>query len=72
MLILNSESCLLDKNALVGFIDLMNRVLRNYHDLFVIVFIDDILIYSKSYGDICEPFQDSFTSPQGYPTLCHM
>ncbi|GJS11775.1 putative reverse transcriptase domain-containing protein [Tanacetum coccineum] len=30
------------------FIDLMNRVCRPYHDKFVIVFIDDILIYSKT------------------------
>ena len=29
------------------FIDLMNRVIRNYIDYFVIVFIDDILVYSK-------------------------
>ena len=28
--------------------DLMNRVCRPYLDKFVIVFIDDILIYSKS------------------------
>ena len=31
--------------------DLMNRVFRNYLDSFVIVFIDDILIYSKNEGD---------------------
>jgi len=31
--------------------DLMNRVFRQYLDLFVIVFIDDILIYSRSEGD---------------------
>ena len=30
------------------FIDLMNRVFRDYLDSFVIVFIDDILIYSKN------------------------
>ena len=35
-------------NAPAAFIDLMNRVFRDYLDLFVIVFIDDILIYSKS------------------------
>nr|GEV72898.1 putative reverse transcriptase domain-containing protein [Tanacetum cinerariifolium] len=34
-------------NALVVFIDLMNRVCKPYLDKFVIVFIDDILIYSK-------------------------
>nr|GFB96917.1 putative reverse transcriptase domain-containing protein [Tanacetum cinerariifolium] len=35
-------------NASVVFIDLMNRVCKPYLDKFVIVFIDDILIYSKS------------------------
>ena len=35
-------------NASVDFMDLMNRVFKQYLDLFVIVFIDDILIYSRS------------------------
>ncbi|GJW47841.1 putative reverse transcriptase domain-containing protein [Tanacetum coccineum] len=35
-------------NALVVFMDLMNRVCRPYLDKFVIVFIKDILIYSKT------------------------
>ena len=34
-------------NALVAFMDLMNLVLRLYVDQFVVVFIDDILMYSK-------------------------
>ena len=38
-------------NAPTAFMDLMNRVFRNYLDSFVIVFIDDILIYSKSEDD---------------------
>ncbi|GKC27747.1 putative reverse transcriptase domain-containing protein, partial [Tanacetum coccineum] len=38
-------------NALAIFIDLMNRVCKPYLDKFVIVFIDDILIYSKTKED---------------------
>nr|GEV00411.1 retrotransposon protein, putative, Ty3-gypsy subclass [Tanacetum cinerariifolium] len=35
-------------NALAVFTDLMNRVCKSYLERFLIVFIDDILIYSKS------------------------
>ncbi|KAH0784257.1 hypothetical protein KY290_003855 [Solanum tuberosum] len=38
-------------NAPAAFMDLMNRVFRHYLDMFVIVFIDDILIYSRSEGE---------------------
>jgi hypothetical protein len=34
-------------NALVVFMCLMNGILRNYFDQFFIVFLDDILVYSK-------------------------
>ena len=34
-------------NASTAFIDLMNRVFYPYLDQFVLVFIDDILVYSK-------------------------
>ena len=35
-------------NAQAAFMDLMNRVFRPCVDQFVVVFIDDILVYSKS------------------------
>jgi hypothetical protein len=35
-------------NALVYFMNLMNKVFMEYLDRFIVVFIDDILIYSKS------------------------
>ena len=35
-------------NAPAAFMDLMSRVFKNYLDKFVIIFVDDILIYSKS------------------------
>ena len=35
-------------NALAAFMDLMHRVFQLYLDQFVVVFMDDILIYSQS------------------------
>ena len=38
-------------NALAAFIDLMQRSFRPYLDQFVVIFIDYILVYSKSEED---------------------
>lgn len=35
-------------NALAIFMDLINRTFKPYFDRFMVVFIDDILVYSKS------------------------
>lgn len=35
-------------NTLAAFIDLMNRVFIDYLDIFMVVFIDDILICSRN------------------------
>ncbi|KAL4367743.1 hypothetical protein GQ457_05G022050 [Hibiscus cannabinus] len=41
-------------NAPAAFMDLMNRVFKPYLDKFVVVFIDDILIYSHNKDDHAE------------------
>ena len=38
-------------NAPTTFMDLMNRFFQPYVDRFVMVFIDDILVYSKDWED---------------------
>ena len=41
-------------NAPAIFMDLMNRIFRKYLDRFVVVFIDDILIYSRDENEHAE------------------
>ena len=48
-------------NGLAAFIDFMHRVFQPYLDKFIVVFVDEILIYSKSEEEheghlrICSP-----------------
>ena len=44
-------------NALVAFMNLMNRVFHLYLDQFVIVFIDDILVNSRNVEEYVFHFQ---------------
>ena len=44
-------------NALGVFTQYMNRNFHSYLDKFAVVFIDDILIYSKSEGEHAEHLQ---------------
>ena len=41
-------------NALATFMDLMNRVFQSHLDRFIIVFIDGILIYSRTQEEHAE------------------
>lgn len=41
-------------NALVVFMDLRNRVFHDYLDKFIMIFIDDIIVYFKSDGEYQE------------------
>lgn len=44
-------------NASAVFMDLMNRVFKDFLDTFIIVFIDDILVYSKTEAEHEEHLQ---------------
>ena len=48
-------------NAPAAFVDMMNRVFKEYLEKFVIVFIDDILIYSRTEEDHAEHLRKALT-----------
>ena len=64
-------------NAPAVFMDLMNRTFREYLDKFVVVFIDDILIYSKSDEEHAEHLtivlpEDSTPNLEREPIACQV
>ena len=59
-------------NAPAAFMDLMNRVFRNYVDAFVIIFIYDMLVYLKNEGDHMGHFKSGFESFEITPITCQV
>ncbi|XP_070002973.1 uncharacterized protein [Nicotiana sylvestris] len=53
-------------NAPVTFMDLMNRVFKPFLDEFVIVFIDDILVYSRSEAEHADHLRTVLQTLQNY------
>ena len=39
------------RNIVAAFMDVMNRLFQGYLDSFVIIFINDVFVYSKNEGD---------------------
>ena len=55
-------------NAPAAFMDLMHRVFQPYLDQFVVVFVDDILIYSHSERE----HEDYFTVAERPSAICQV
>ena len=49
-------------NHLVPLVDFMNMIFRSYLDKFVVIFINDILIYSKNKEDRANQLRGTLTS----------
>ena len=52
--------------------DYMNRIFHDYLDQFVVVFIDDILIYSKSKEEHKEHLRIVFSNLEGTEAVCEV
>ena len=58
--------------APAAFMDWMNRLFHEYIDRFVIVFIDDILIFSKSMEEHEEHLRIVFSDFKGAKAICQV
>ena len=59
-------------NAPAAFMDLMNRVFQPYLDRFIIVFIDDILVYSGSSKEHSEHLRIVIADLEGATVVCQV
>ena len=59
-------------NTSVDFLGLMNHVFQPFLDRFVIVFIDDILIYSRSKQEHKTTPEDGFADIEGEAAICQV
>ena len=59
-------------NATVAFMDLMNRVLRPYLDKFVVVFIDNILVYFKDIDERITYVRTLLHTSRGHQLYCKL
>ena len=57
-------------NAPAQFMNMMNDLLGEYLDRFVLVFLDDILIYSANIDQHTEHVRKSVAEIEGTSTLC--
>lgn len=57
-------------NALVSFMSLMNTVYHSYLDKFIIVFVDDILMYSENEEEHANHLRITLQVLRDNPTSC--